>query len=221
MAPGALLLGNLGQSFECSHEHHCGDRCLSFHFEPEAFEEIARCVPGANKLSFDAPRVPPLTRFVPLIAEAEAARDSNDNAALEEIAFRIAGATLKTILGAGVDSPALSRRDEQRVTTVLRHIGTAFDENLSLADLAGEVFTSRYHFLRIFQRAVGQTPRQYILRTRLQRALQKMRLTNDNISTIALEVGFEDISTFDRFFRRVLGVSPSNYRKRARAANKI
>jgi AraC family transcriptional regulator len=39
-APGALLLGNVGTCFECSHEHGVGDRCLSFHFEPGWFDNI-------------------------------------------------------------------------------------------------------------------------------------------------------------------------------------
>ncbi|MGH8596884.1 MAG: AraC family ligand binding domain-containing protein, partial [Gammaproteobacteria bacterium] len=93
MAPGALLLGNMGQHFECRHEHHHGDRCLSFHFAPELLEEIARTVPGVKSFSFNAPRVPPLTALVPLLTEAAAARDSGDGAALEEIALRVAGTT--------------------------------------------------------------------------------------------------------------------------------
>jgi hypothetical protein len=47
LAPGALLLGNLGASFECSHEHGVGDRCLSFAFNPDYFEEVVASVPGA------------------------------------------------------------------------------------------------------------------------------------------------------------------------------
>ena len=42
LAPGALLLGNHGECFECDHEHATGDRCVAFHFSPEYFEGIAR-----------------------------------------------------------------------------------------------------------------------------------------------------------------------------------
>lgn len=40
LAPGAVLLGNHGRCFACSHEHATGDRCVSFHFAPEYWEEI-------------------------------------------------------------------------------------------------------------------------------------------------------------------------------------
>ena len=42
MSPGALLLGNAGRTFECSHQHGEGDRCLSFQFDPELFERMTR-----------------------------------------------------------------------------------------------------------------------------------------------------------------------------------
>ena len=49
LVPGALMLGNPGACFECGHEHGVGDRCLSFHFDPEFFEEIVASVPGTRR----------------------------------------------------------------------------------------------------------------------------------------------------------------------------
>ena len=40
LTPGALLLGNHGECYECGHEHSAGDRCIAFHFRPEFFEHI-------------------------------------------------------------------------------------------------------------------------------------------------------------------------------------
>ena len=57
MAPGALLLGNAGQAFECSHENHCGDHCLSWHFAPEFLERVVAGVHGVRQLDFKAQRV--------------------------------------------------------------------------------------------------------------------------------------------------------------------
>src|SRR5271163_859576 len=59
LAPGALLLGNPGGHFECGHEHGVGDRCLSFDFDPDYFEEVVTSVPGARRPFFTMSRLSP------------------------------------------------------------------------------------------------------------------------------------------------------------------
>ncbi len=85
-------------------------------------------------------------------------------------------------------------------------------EQLSLTALARESAMSPYHFLRRFRQVVGMTPHQFVLRTRLRRAAVRVRRSNEPISSIAFDVGFNDLSTFNRRFRRVMGVSPSIFR---------
>ena len=66
LVPGALMLGNPGACFECGHEHGVGDRCLSFHFDPEFFEEIVASVPGTRrrgKRRRSNPRRAPVSQF--------------------------------------------------------------------------------------------------------------------------------------------------------------
>jgi AraC family transcriptional regulator len=71
---------------------------------------------------------------------------------------------------------------------------------------------SPYHFLRTFRHVVGMTPHQFVLRTRLHRAAVRLRRSDEAVSAIAFDAGFNDLSTFNRRFRRVIGVSPSAYR---------
>src|SRR5262245_12939527 len=92
LAPGAVLLGDEGSCFECGHEHTAGDRCLAFHFAPDHLEAIVAAVPGARRMAFVVPRLPPLPALMPLLAAAEVARDAGDERELEELALRIAGA---------------------------------------------------------------------------------------------------------------------------------
>ena len=77
---------------------------------------------------------------------------------------------------------------------------------------------SPYHFLRTFRRIVGMTPHQFILHTRLRRAAVRLRRTGESISAIAFATGFNDLSTFNRRFARIMGVSPSAYRMASRQA---
>ncbi|CAN7538988.1 helix-turn-helix transcriptional regulator [Mesorhizobium sp. LjRoot246] len=214
LAPGALLLGNPGTCYECGHEHGSGDRCLSFHFGPAYMERIVAGVPGARKLAFEAPRLPPLPVLAPLLAEAEIAREKVDIEAFEELGLRIAGAALAAATGATHVRRAPSRRDQKRVAEAVRRIELDADGPVSLSALADETATSPYHFLRIFRQVAGMTPYQFLLKTRLHRAAVRLRLSDDAVSAIAFEAGFNDLSTFNRRFRRVMGETPGHYRAR-------
>jgi AraC-like DNA-binding protein len=212
LAPGSVLLGNQGKCFECGHEHGVGDRCISFHYTPEFMEGILAATQGARRLAFTEPQLPPCIRLAPLIAGAEAARDTGDAAEFEEVALRLAGAAASSFAGnAPVPGPTAS--EERRIAEAVRHIAAAAGESISLGDLAGRAGLSPYHFLRTFHRVAGMTPYQFVLRTRLHRAAVRLRTCDDTVSAIAFEAGFNDLSTFNRRFRRVMGASPVVYRR--------
>jgi AraC family transcriptional regulator len=208
MAPGGLLFGNRGACFECGHEHAAGDRCLSFHFSPELMQTIIADIPGATKLSFETASLPPCEALAPVIAEAEAARERTDAQELEEIALTLAGAAVSAAAGARKRKQGPSRRDEKRVSEAIRLIEAEAERPISLAELADSTATSPYHFLRSFRAAAGMTPYQFLLRTRLHRAAVRLRTTDEPVSAIAYEAGFNDLSTFNRRFRRVMGRRP-------------
>lgn len=212
LVPGALLLGNAGTCFQCGHEHATGDHCLAFHFTPEHFECVAADVPGARAIAFTRPSLPPLPQLVPLLASAEAARDDGDADAFEELALRLIGAVVTTLADERRPARPASARDERRITAAARHIEHAADDKLSLATLARKAGVSRYHFLRSFRQVTGLTPHQFLLRTRLNRAAVRLRTSREPISTIAFDAGFNDLSTFNRRFRRLMGVAPGAYR---------
>ena len=212
LVPGALLLGNAGTCFECGHEHAAGDRCLAFHFTPEHFECVAAEVPGARSPILTQPSLPPLPQLVPLLAAAEAARDDGDDDEFEELAVRLVGAVIRLLAPARGSARRPSAQDERRITAAVRHIEHAADERLSLSTLARRAGLSRYHFLRSFRQATGLTPHQYLLRTRLNRAAVRLRTSREPIATIAFDAGFNDLSTFNRRFLRLMGATPGAYR---------
>src|SRR5215831_18433518 len=127
LVPGALLLGNAGNCFECGHEHAQGDRCLAFHFAPAFFESIAAGVPGAREARFSRASMPPASELVGLLAEAEVAREERDVAALEELAMRLAGAVLTVTREDVTSIRRPTMRDERRITMAVRRIETQAD----------------------------------------------------------------------------------------------
>lgn len=214
LAPGALLLGNAGSCFECGHEHGVGDRCLAFQFTPACFEQVLAAVPGARRAAFDRASLPPLAALAPLLAEAEAARDEADAAAFEELAPRLAGAVAAILAGAPPASRPPTAGEARRITAALRRIEAAADAPLPIGVLAAEAAMSPYHFIRTFRQVAGMTPHQFVLRTRMHRAATRLRRGGDSVTAIALAAGFNDISTFNRRFRQVMGMSPRAWRRR-------
>jgi AraC-like DNA-binding protein len=214
LAPGAVLLGNHGACFECGHEHGVGDRCVSVHMTPAYWEEIVAAVPGARSAGFAAPRLPPLPALLPLIAALVAAGRDRDAAALEELALGFAGAVAEALPARSRAARGPGRRIERRISDAVRRIESEdpVAPTPSLAAVACEAAMSPYHFLRVFRQVVGMTPHQYVLRTRMHRAAVRLRASNEAISAIAFDAGFNDLSTFNRRFRRIIGTSPTAYR---------
>ena len=88
-----------------------------------------------------------------------------------------------------------------------------YAEPLDLAALAREAGYSRYHFLRAFTAAYGETPRSYLTRRRLERAKALLRVANLTVTEICFVVGFESLGSFSSLFRRVVGQTPTGYRR--------
>ena len=107
----------------------------------------------------------------------------------------------------------ISRRDERRVTDVLEHIEAHASGPLELDSLADLVCMSKYHFLRIFRRAVGMTPYQFLLSVRMRRAAVRLAGTSESVASIAFDAGFGDLSTFNHRFRDLFGMTPVAYRR--------
>lgn len=218
LVPGSLLLGNFGACFECGHEHSAGDHCLSFQIAPEVFESVAAAVPGNRRSCFAAPRLPLVPELLPLVAMAESLQNVGTAAApvdeYFELTLRLAGTVCQVLAEKTGARRAPSDRDTKRVAAALRRIEGESAQKLSLNELAADAAMSPFHFLRVFEQVVGVTPAQYILRTRLRRAAVVLRGSQESISTIAVECGFADLSTFNRQFKRVLGASPSAFRRR-------
>jgi AraC family transcriptional regulator len=222
LTPGAVLLGNHGHCFECGHEHGIGDRCVSVHLGPQLWEDIVAAVPGARTATFSLPRLPPLPSLEPLIAALAAACRDGDTAELEELALAFAGAVAATQRGPGrarTPSPRVERRISAAVRRIEHDAQDAMSTRCSLAALAREAAMSPYHFLRVFRQVVGMTPHQYVLRMRMHRAAVRLRCSDEPISTIALDAGFNDLSTFNHRFRRIMGASPTVFRRQRRAAS--
>lgn len=92
------------------------------------------------------------------------------------------------------------------------YMAAAFDQPLTLEEVAGVAGLSPNHLLRTFKTLFHQTPHQYLVNRRLELAQKLLSQTNQSVTDICLTVGFESVGTFSWLFRRRLGLSPTQYR---------
>lgn len=84
----------------------------------------------------------------------------------------------------------------------------------TLASMASAASASERSFLRRFKQATGLTPVTYLQNLRVEAARSKLELTRDNFEQISWEAGYSDPTSFRRVFQRIVGLSPSEYRRR-------
>lgn len=87
---------------------------------------------------------------------------------------------------------------------------------VSLADLAAVARVSVFHFARQFRDAVGEPPHRYVIRRRVERAMDLIREGKLSLAQVAAAVGFADQSHLSRHFTRLAGVTPREFRQAAR-----
>jgi AraC family transcriptional regulator len=221
MTPGSLLLGNAGECFQCSHEHGTGDRCLSFSYTPDYFEQLVADAGGRGvHTNFRALRVPPLRILSPLVAQACAGLNGCP-VPWEELSLHLAAQTVQLAEGDNhfSDTNDAPPSTVGRVTRSVRMIERNPDAGLGVGSLAREAGLSPYHFLRTFERLTGLTPHQYVLRLRLREAAMRLVTEPGKILDIAFDCGFGDVSNFNRAFRAEFGLSPRGWKKQQNAGS--
>lgn len=92
------------------------------------------------------------------------------------------------------------------------YVGDNLKKDLTLAEIAGAVHMSPYHFSRLFKQSTGRTPHQYVIERRVRRATELLESTALPIAEIAFLCGFAHQSHLNRHFKRLLGVNPKALR---------
>lgn len=107
----------------------------------------------------------------------------------------------------------------ERINVVIDYIDKNLDKNLDLEHLSTIACFSKYHFHRIFQSYTSESLYSFIKRLRVEKAAALLLNQNSTITTIALECGFNDGSTFSRAFKNHFNCTPSAWRKSKKSKN--
>lgn len=157
-----------------------------------------------------------LMRTVQNIQEAYMSEEAAKELRVQSLAYEAA-----ELLYRNMPLPERARLSVDRRFVALREmvgfVQRHYDERITLRDVAAAGNVSESNCCAIFRQQLRQTPIGYLTRYRLEKAMQLLGNPDLSITEIALSVGFSSVSYFTETFRKALGVTPSECRKRARA----
>jgi AraC family transcriptional regulator len=101
---------------------------------------------------------------------------------------------------------------QRQLQQIFEYIHAHLERDIKLADLAGSIGMSQFHFSHLFKQSIGTSPYQYLLQQRIERAKQLLKQTNRSIVDIAFGCGFNSHSHLSKQFRQLTGMTPKSYR---------
>jgi len=214
----SVLLFNGGDTYRVSHPSDAGDDCSVLVLPPEVFSEAFRAS-GQSLQPFPAPLafIDSQTQYLQRLLHRVLQNDWRDSLAIEEEA----GALLERVAHAWT-SPAkihtTSSGQRRLVEQVRSLLASQPEARLTLQQIAQQVHCSPYYLSRLFRAEAGSSLHQYRLQLRLATALERMSQGEDNLSRLALDLGFDSHSHFSASFKRFFGSSPSQAREQLTTA---
>ncbi|WP_052573137.1 helix-turn-helix domain-containing protein [Haloferula sp. BvORR071] len=104
-------------------------------------------------------------------------------------------------------------REPAAIAKARRYIHDHLDDPLPLGAVAHEAGLSESHFCRLFKEATGLTLTDYVNRCRIERAKKELLKSDRRVSEVAFEVGYQSLSQFNRSFAKIVGQSPTTWRR--------
>jgi AraC-like DNA-binding protein len=120
----------------------------------------------------------------------------------------------RSMASAGGNPPSGAGRF--RIEDAVGYVDDRYSEELSLPDIARHFGLNPSYFSRLFARHTGMPLFSYVNRIRIQKSCILLKRSGLTILEIAFTVGYNNLSHFNRYFRRIMGESPREYRKRAK-----
>jgi AraC family transcriptional regulator len=184
--------------------------------EPEFVEEVSEELdsnPAAQlRVQLDI-RDESLGSLMRLLENAARSGQSSDNLYVDHLIYAFTLHLFSLERGRQYTYARQGALPAHKLRRVIERMNADLDTDLDLKTIAAESGYSRNHFLRMFRVATECTPHQYFLRLRIEKAQSLMKSQSLRIIDIAESCGFASQSQFSRVFRRVIGVTPRQYRR--------
>lgn len=103
---------------------------------------------------------------------------------------------------------------QERVQEIIRYLDENMDRMISRREAAKYVFLNEDYFSRVFRKETGMGYKEYVLKQKVDYACKLLKNTNIPVALVASKVGYENYTNFTQMFRKITGVTPTDYRKK-------
>ena len=212
LMPGAVICFQPGNTYCAGHDPDNRMGICVFRFD--VIDDAGRALRlPAKQMPPHWGRIGAIDLHERLLKHAAALYHSGDPEAQEEATMYVRG--VLRALQRSTRQPALSGTQKEHhdaVWAVARQVRENPGEAFSIESLADRTGYSADHFSRLFKRIVGLTPKEFCVRTRLERAQTLLRESAMSVEQIARVLGYSDMFFFSRQFKKRFGASPSRWR---------
>ena len=120
---------------------------------------------------------------------------------------------LETAPSAAQPSPVAEKKYSRYVTEAMRYMDEHYGEDIGLGTVAAHLGLSESRLSHLFKEETGLSPGSYLIRTRIRAAMEMLKDCRSKVYEVAEQTGFRDIAHFSSTFKKIVGVSPSDYQR--------
>lgn len=197
---------------------HGQSRCIVVTLEPEEFERFAQSELGVLLSHSQLKREPQfqdpdLCQAALLLKESLESQDVGSDVMFESLARVFLIKLVRKYGNVPDETPEFTRNfTSKHYKRVLSFVAENYGQPIAVGDLAKEAGLSSSHFSRLFKQTIGQSPHQFLVTYRLERAVEMMGNLEATLLDIALSCGFADQAHFSRAFKLAYDQTPKHYR---------
>lgn len=223
LEPGRIMTFNAMEEHveECpknSSIHHSRAVIIDYSFVDQLTRELGI---QAKELVFTNTISVPLATIQPLLKELVALQNTPGSSyvafdcVVTELVLELLSQVENTMSGRIRSAAAMGYypRSFDRAKKIMHELLS--DDNVSLERIASLAGLSKFHFARLFKRCTGLSPMRYYNRLKIDFIKDQLHHTDTPITDIVYKMGYSDISTFEKSFKKLCGLSPSQYRRQS------
>lgn len=211
---GKILMVNPGDSWYCPHGHNT-KQYLSLLIKPDLVNRVAQEMDFSGNIRFLQLQNPYSNELMQAIRsfEKETRHPDKMPLMLDCIGIQIVALLLREFKTNLKKYPVYNSDGDAYINSAIEYMQVFYSSNITIADICQEVNVSPFHFIRTFKQKTGMSPHQYLLKVRIKKAQELLRLRQYSVGEAAMLCGFVNVSHFSNKFKEMTGNSPSSYKK--------